>query len=341
MAIEFPKVPTMVDEHQSYTTDGKPNDVQAISLGTVSTSSNQVMPNFSSLIGTKVSVPIDVDGSIMTTDVVSNTKSKKSRKKKNTDDSQEVEKVSPRETVENTIYADEYSDTNAMTNTIIAQADGIIMDCAQDIAYMKSQRSMKGKYHYINETRAAMNSALSTKLAAIKERNATTKAIIDNEYRRYKDMRALDQTDDNKAIMDAYSAFISAPVGAPTYVLPNTVNLTGGNGVIRQDYPPQIQAGVDAGMQNFMNHLTPEQNLMLNDNNPDIEEVIVYDQATGAKYFQWMNTKTGEVIPNMPITSNLVIEDYTIDPRTHLAKNTNLNSIKKVVVINNGEFNNF
>lgn len=341
MAIEFPKVPTMVDEHQSYTTDGKPNDVQAISLGTVSTSSNQVMPNFSSLIGTNVSVPVTVDGNIMTTDVVSTTKSKKSRKKKNTDDSQEVEKVSPRETVENTIYADEYSDTNAMTNTIIAQADGIIMDCAQDIAYMKSQRSMKGKYHYINETRAAMNSALSTKLAAIKERNATTKAIIDNEYRRYKDMRALDQTDDNKAIMDAYSAFISAPVGAPTYVLPNTVNLTGGNGVIRQDYPPQIQAGVDAGMQNFMRHLTPEQNLMLNDNNPDIEEVIVYDQATGAKYFQWMNTKTGEVIPNMPITSNLVIEDYTIDPHTHLAKNTNLNSIKKVVVINNGEFNNF
>jgi hypothetical protein len=341
MAINFPKVPTMVDEHQSYTTDGKPNDVQAISLGVVSnSSSNQNMPNFSSLIGTNVTVPIDVDGNIMTTDIVT-TKPKRSRKKKNADDSQEVEKVSPRETVENTVYADEYSDTNAMTNTIIAQADGIIMDCAQDIAYMKSQRSMKGKYHYINETRAAMNSALSTKLAAIKERNATTKAIIDNEYRRYKDMRAADQTDDNKAIMDAYSAFISAPVGAPAYVLPNTVNLTGGSGVIRQDYPPQIQAGVDAGMQNYMSHLTPEQNLMLNDNNPDIEEVIVYDQATGAKYFQWMNTKTGEAIPNMPITSNLVIEDYTIDPRTHLAKNTNLNSIKKVVVINNGEFNNF
>ena len=91
----------------------------------------------------------------------------------------------------------------------------------------------------------------------------------------------------------------------------------------------------------LLDHLTPEQNLMLNDNNPDIEEVIVYDQATGAKYFQWMNTKTGEAIPNMPITSNLILEDYTIDPRTHLAKNTNLNSIKKVVVINNGEFNNF
>ena len=341
MAIEFPKVPTMVDEHQSYTTDGKPNDVQAISLGTVTQTSNQTMPNFSSLIGTNVSVPISVDGNTMIADIIS-TKPKKARKKKNTDDStQEDNKVSPRETVENTVYADEYSDTNAMTNTIIAQADGIIMDCAQDIAYMKSQRSMKGKYHYINETRAAMNSALSTKLAAIKERNATTKAIIDNEYRRYKDMRALDQTDDNKAIMDAYSAFISAPVGAPSYTLPNTINLTGGTGVIRQDYPPQIQAGVDAGMNNFMSHLTPEQNLMLNDNNPDIEEVIVYDQATGAKYFQWMNTRTGEVIPNMPITSNLVIEDYTIDPRTHLAKNTNLNSIKKVVVINNGEFNNF
>ena len=66
MAIEFPKVPTMVDEHQSYTTDGKPNDVQAISLGTVTQTSNQTMPNFSSLIGTNVSVPISVDGNTMT-----------------------------------------------------------------------------------------------------------------------------------------------------------------------------------------------------------------------------------------------------------------------------------
>ena len=339
MAISFPKVPNMVDEHQSYTTDGKPQN-QSSSVIMSTDSDTKVIPNFSSLVDSNVPVPIAVDPSTVVTDINVSSKKKKSRKKKDDEDVEEV-KISPREEVENTVYADEYSDTNAMTNTIIAQADSIIMDCAQDIAFMKSQRSMKGKYHYINETRAAMNSALSTKLAAIKERNATTKAIIDNNYRRYKDMRALDHTDDNKAIMDAYSAFISAPVGAPAYILPNTSSMTGGIGVIRSDYPPQIQASVDAGMNNFMNHLTPEQNLMLNDNNPDIEEVIVYDQATGAKYFQWMNTKTGEVIPNMPITSNLILEDYTIDPRTHLAKNTNLNSIKKVVVINNGEFNNF
>lgn len=337
MDISFPKVPNMVDEHQSYTTDGKPK--QAISVATSEDQPNNVVPNFNGLIGTNVTIPVVVDGTPITADIITPDKKKKSRKKK---DSSDEEKVSPRETVENTVYADEYADTDTMTNTIIAQADAMIIDCMQDINYMKSQRSMKGKYHYINETRAAMNSALSTKLAAIKERNATKKTIIDNEYRRYKDMRAADQTDDNKAVMDAYSAFISTPVGAPTYMLPNTANLTsGGNGIVRADYPPQIQAGVDAGMANYMSHLTPEQNLMLNDNNPDIEEVIVYDQATGAKYFQWMNTKTGEAIPNMPITSNLVIGDYTIDPRTHLAKNTNLNSIKKVVVINNGEFNNF
>ena len=80
---------------------------------------------------------------------------------------------------------------------------------------------------------------------------------------------------------------------------------------------------------------------MIHDNNPDIEEVIVYDQATGAKYFQWMNTKTNEIIPNMPIDDNILLEDFVIDPRTRIAKNINLNMIKKVVYLNEGKFDQY
>ena len=94
-------------------------------------------------------------------------------------------------------------------------------------------------------------------------------------------------------------------------------------------------------MANYLANLTPEENLMLNDNNKDIEEVIVYDQSTGARRFQWMNTRTGEFINNMPPSSDLTLNDYTIDLRTNLAKNNNLNSIKKVVIKNGSSFNNF
>ena len=245
--------------------------------------------------------------------------------------------------VENVIYADTYYDTNTMAYNIIYQADELLRDCKQELDYIRSWKgNAKGKYHYINATMGSMSALLSTKLAAIKEINTTIKNVNDNEYRRFKDMRAINQADDNKAIMDAYSAFISAPVGAPTYNLPGTTAITGGlNGIVRADYPPEVQANVDAGMANYLANLTPEENLMLNDSNKDIEEVIVYDQSTGARRFQWMNTRTGEFINNMPPSSDLTLNDYTIDLRTNLAKNNNLNSIKKVVIKNGSSYNNF
>ena len=113
------------------------------------------------------------------------------------------------------------------------------------------------------------------------------------------------------------------------------------NGVVPADYPAAVQQNMDAGMANYLAHLTPEQNAMLLDNNKDIEEVIVYDQATGSKQFQWMNTRTHQPVPNMPSSSNLTIQDYTIDPKLGIAKNINLNDIKKVVVLNQGEFDKF
>lgn len=329
---------------QSYTSDGRaiqsevyPAQQQPGRLGA----------NFSGLIGNNVTVPADPMANIVT-----ETTKKKKKSKKGSEETglvtsadksvAENSAVNSKEIVENTVYADTYVDTNAMTYGVIGQTDELLRECKQELDIIRSQRNLKGRYHYINATVASMGTLLSTKLAAIKEINNTIKTINDNEYRRFKDMRAMDNTDDNKAVMDAYSAFISAPVGAPEYHLPGTAALTGGlSGIVRADYPPEVQQNVDVGMANYLAHLTPEQNLMLNDANKDIEEVLVYDQATGAKYFQWMNTQTGEMIPNMPASSELTIQDYVIDPKLGIAKNTNLNMIKKVKVLNQGAFDKF
>lgn len=342
----FPPVP-MIDQHQSFTTSGR--NVAAIQQQPTQQSSGSLGANFSGLIGNQVTVPVVPVNAIVTE---TSAPKKKRKKKSESSDSNgnavevivggEDVTVNPRETVENTVYADTYMDTNSMTYGVIQQADTLLSECKNDLDFIRAQRSMKGKYHYINNTVTTMGQLLSTKLSAIKEINSTIKAVNDNEYRRFKDMRAADQTDDNKALMDAYSAFISAPVGVPQYNLPGTAALTGGlNGVIRADYPPEVQASMDRGMANYLSNLTPEENLMLNDSNQDIEEVIIYDQASGAKRFQWMNTRTGEAINNMPPSSTLTIDDYVIDPRTGLAKNTNLNSIKKVVIKNGSSFDNF
>ena len=269
------------------------------------------------------------------------------KKKKKTSDSTEVatttkKPLTSREIVESTQYVDMYNNTNAMCYNIIAQSDELLADAKHELDYIRSSRTMKGKYLYMNNTLSSMSSLLSTKLQAIREINNNIKTANEFEYKRYKDNRALDTGDDNKAIMDAYKAFISAPVGAPSYHQPTTMDITAGiNGVVKANLPGTPDPDKDPGYINYINNLTPEKNLMIHDNNPDIEEVIVYDQATGAKYFQWMNTKTNEIIPNMPIDDNILLEDFVIDPRTRIAKNINLNMIKKVVYLNEGKFDQY
>lgn len=343
---KFPQPPVyptqMVGQPQGYTTSGRPTQIV---IEQQPKQQGLLGANFSNLIGNQVTVPVTPISQQVVTETTSK---KKSKKKSNTDISEdtsiaikESNEVDPVSTVENTVYAETYCDTNNMTYGVIYQTDELLRDCKQELDFIRAQGSMKGKYHYMNATVASMSSLLSTKLAAIKEINSTIKAVNDNEYRRFKDMRAINQADDNKAIMDAYSAFISAPVGAPAYSLPGTTALTGGlNGVVRADYPADVQAGIDAGMANYLANLTPEENLMLNDSNKDIEEVIVYDQASGARRFQWVNTRTGEPVNNMPASSDLTLNDYNIDLRTGLAKNNNLNSIKKVMIMNGSSFNN-
>ena len=75
--------------------------------------------------------------------------------------------------------------------------------------------------------------------------------------------------------------------------------------------------------------------------NPNIEEVVVYDEASGAKYFQWVDKRTDQPIPNMPISSELAVTDYTVDPLRKIAKNNNLNSTKRVIVKNSTNISRF
>ena len=297
---------------------------------------------FSGLIGTNV--PVENNN----TNIVPAEKNEVSTTKKKSSKKNEVDKVSSREIVEGTIYADTYHDTNNMALGIIAQADELLNNAKTELDYIRT-RNIKGKYIYMNNMLASMSSLMSTKLQAIREINTTIKNANDMEYRRFKDNRALDQTNDTKAVMDAYKAFISAPVGAPAYHLPNTFDITTGsngvthvdlNGVVPANGQQPISSG-DTGFDNYIKNLSPEENYMINGDNPDYEEVVVYDQSTGLKYFEWINTKTGDPVPNMPKTPDSMLEDFVIDPRTKTARNTNLNMIKKVVYINNDKFNEF
>lgn len=303
--------------------------------------------NFSGLIGTGVSLPIET-----ATSMPGEKPKRKRHKKSDSGDSTEsteievVEEQTPQQAniqkVEEMSYADTYQNTNTMLIGVIAQADELASDIKRELDRVRTG-NMKGKYTYIANLAGAVNGLLGNKLTAIREINNSIKAVNDAEYKRYKDIRATDNSDDAKYIMDMYNAYVQTPVGSIpgiNYQQPTTLDLTAGlNGVMRVDSVPASTR--DAGFQNYMANLTPEQNMMINEGNPNIEEVIVYDQATGKKYFDWVDITTGQHIPNMPPTDASFMEDFSIDPRTRTAKNINLHRTMKVLYANEGVMNEY
>lgn len=294
--------------------------------------------NFGSLIGSNTTVPMvtevsDTDGLVVTTN-----KKKSSTKKKKSS-----EPVSSAEIVNSTVYADTYGETNNLLRVAIAQTDELAADLKNEFNLIRASRNMKGKYTYLANISAAMSGLISTKVGAIKEINNSIKAANDAEYRRFKDNRAAETQDDSKYIMDMYNAYINTPIGslpqAAAYQEPKIMDMTLGlNGMVRVDADKDK---TDSGFNSYMKNLTPEQNAMLNENDPNIKEVIVYDQSTGKKYFDWRNIATGERVPNMPTKDPMFMEDFTIDPRTRTARNLNLAQTLPVIYENEGAFDNY
>lgn len=297
--------------------------------------------NFSGLINTNVSVPVGPQVPA----------EKPKRKRKSATQSSEDGKTEVVSTkaeniamVEEMSYTETFQDTTRMLKGAIAQVDELASDIKIELDKIRSTNNMKGKYTYLANLSGALSGLIGTKVTAIREINSSIKAANDAEYRRYKDIRATDAQDDAKVIMDMYNAYIHTPVGSipgVQYQQPTTYDITamGMNGIVKVDSVNQETR--DAGFNNFLNNLTPEQNAMIHEGNPNIQEVIIYDQATGKKYFDWRDLSTGQSVPNMPRTDPSFLEDYTIDPRTRTAKNINIHNTMKVIYTNEGVLNEY
>ncbi len=81
--------------------------------------------------------------------------------------------------------------------------------------------------------------------------------------------------------------------------------------------------------------MTPEQNRMLMDGNPNIETVVVYDPSTGSKAFDVIDTSTGSPVANYPRPDPIMLDDTTIDFASGIASNTNIGQNWKVVTLGN------
>ena len=300
--------------------------------------------NFGSLVdGTAEALPAPV---------VTDLPEKKTRRKKSTSSSDKPEHINHAEVVDQVVYSDTYSDTNALLHQTIAQLDTVSAEMKEELDKIVSSRTIKGRYMAMGNVSKSLSDMLSTKVQAIKELNNSIKAVNDMEYRRAKDNRSFESNQgDDKAIMDLYNAFVQAPVSANipstgpySLIGPNLNDVMfganqlpmGSNEVVASDGSiityNSDQAQSNAMFNNYMSNLTPEQNAMINEGKT--ETVIVYDKATGAKSFEVVDSKTMQPVPNMPVPDPMFLADVSVDVRRKVARNTNLNQVYRVITVN-------
>ena len=171
-------------------------------------------------------------------------------------------------------YARSYAETNNLIRGAIMQADALSNEIQEDIETVRSSKTLKNKYTYITNLTASASSLLTTKISAIKELNSTITQSHNLELNRLKALKLNENAEnDDMRMMDLYSSFINTPIGAYTPNAPTIQDIT--LGVNGQN--PSVNSVEMTGVVNNGTALTPEQNRMRMESNPNIQVVVRYD----------------------------------------------------------------
>ena len=238
-----------------------------------------------------------------------------------------------------TNYHTSYSETNNLLRGAIVQADEMSAAIKGDIDEIRSSKTIKGKYTYLTNLTASASSLLSTKISAIKELNSTITQAHNLNLNRFKTLKMdKSEVNDDMKMMDIYSAFVNTPVGVYTPPAPSIQDITLG-----VNNPTGGVAGVEMVATNGspVAGLSPEQSRMRMESNPNIQTVVRYNQATGQRCFDVIDTATGISIPNYPRPDNFLLEDTTIDIHTQIARNRNINQVWPLILDGNNIMNEY
>lgn len=242
-------------------------------------------------------------------------------------------------TVEETPTSYSYMETTGLLKETLYQIDTINSELMNEFEDVRSNRTLKNKYMMLVGLSQNIGSLIGNRIQAIKEINNSIAKSNDLDYKKYKDFKAAQSNmTDDKYIADVYQSMINNPAN-----LPNQPNMQMPNpslyssGVIRASILPDSANAsnpADYGYMNYVSNLSPEQNLMRFENDPNVKQVIVYDASNGSRFFQYMNLATGEVINNMPVYTEQIMEDTTLDIKNKIGKNININETFPIIVIN-------
>lgn len=231
-------------------------------------------------------------------------------------------------------YVESFNEPMAINRSIVTQADELAGEMKLEFDTLHASKSVKGKYTYLTNMASAISSLLATKRAAASDIAKSINDAHNLELKRAKDLKEFDQNkqNDDAHMMDMYSAFIRAPMGMYDNAL-NMPTMTQAM-LSRNDpnNPANIQAISMTG-QPVTQGISPEQYRMRMEGNSNIEEVVVFEPATGRRWFEAIDRATGQSVPNYPVSDPFLLEDTSIELRAGIAKNRNLDKVWNLKVL--------
>ena len=235
-----------------------------------------------------------------------------------------------------TPYISTYEGTSKQLRDTINGIDMMAAQIEADLQAVRSSRTLKKKYDYICELSSTIGTLVSNRISAIKELNNSITNAHRLDMNRSKAIKELnDGANDDKAVMDMYNAFVNAPMGnvnsLPSgFSVPAQV-LNGGGGV------PVTKQGFteDQMYESFVNNPSPEMSAIAMERNPNIKIVVVYNQETQEKYFDVIDTSTGQSVPGIERPSEKLLGHMDINIREGIARNIDANLMYDLVLVGN------
>jgi hypothetical protein len=271
------------------------------------------------------------------TEVIDESKKKKSRKKETTDVA-----TTPAPTIipvssmsyiqENIPYNSAFADTNQQLDDTINALNILGAEIVTDLNMIRGNKTLRNKYSIVNEMTQTATSILNTKLSAIKEKNSVINSINKLELDRLKQIKvSASEEDDNTRIANLYDAFINTPIGAGPNVLgPAMQDIIAGG----QTGPSVPMMSIGNDQQMWEANLNPAENRMLLEAKGAIETVVMYDSVTGNRWFEVVDKVTRQPIPNVEKPDNSYIYDLDINVRGCFAKDSNRGVSYPLICIN-------
>lgn len=234
---------------------------------------------------------------------------------------------------ENIPYQVAYNETNQQLDESIQQLNMLGAEIMGDLQMVRSSKTLKNKYGFINDMTMNAVGIINAKISAIKEKNKTINDINNLEIRRIKELKMqTSEEDDNTHIANLYNAFVNTPIGMGPNILGPAVQDT----MLIGGAPDLSRAAIGNDQAAWEQTLDPAQSRMVLEAKGAIETVVVYDEATGNRWYDVVDKNTRQPVPGVEKPDASYIYELDINVRGGFAKDSNRNVIYPLIVVNNG-----